>query len=170
MPSATFHNSQSGCLLVVLGTFFMSQGIAHAGCGVSSQVSTILPTGAGIDKITVFRGRDEAAFVSISIFYDDNNVTYGYEYVEQVETTGDRSTINAKLNYSPDQQAYATGWSDHTIAVGIQGYWRLDPTHYEQMPRTDQDATIPGRRVWLYYTSCTDPYPNTTVTLYYTQH
>ena len=145
MPFAKIRNSRSGCLLGVLATFFISQGIAHAGCGAQAQVSTLLPTGAGIDKITVFRGRDEAAFVTITIVYDDNNVTYGSEYAEQIETTPDRSTINAKLNYSPDQQAYATGWAGHTIAVGIQGWWRLnsDPTHFVQMPRTDQNATIP---------------------------
>ncbi len=155
---------------IILSTALMYCSWARAdGCGWTAA-PMVLPAGMGIDDITIFRGRDEVSLLSARIWfqYRPDSSPYGGDWGY---TPSDRSTIHPALNFTGNQSAYSSGIRGESVIVDVGGRWGTGQGGFRDMPRADiKMSESTGTVTALFYTSCTDPYPNTTVTVFFSCH
>lgn len=156
--------------IIYLAFLVLGSNFAYAdGCG-RTAAPMVLPAGMGVDDITVFRGRDEVSWLRTRIWFEyrpdipASNEDWGY-------TPGDRSTIHPALNFVGKQSAYSSGIAGASVIVDVGGSWGTGQGGFREMARSDIEMSeSEGTIKAIFYTSCTDPYPNTTVTVSFSCH
>jgi hypothetical protein len=154
----------SAIIVGLVSAPFLSQGSADAGCYNQMVNNTLLPQGAGVDKVTTLRSRAEAAAVRLFIS------ATGYEnigYSEDIMTDEHQNLKDAALTFSPEQQVFKNGIPGKQILVSAIVY---NSTFTALWLREDLDTNKPGQRIFYSYEKCSDQYANTTVWVNYTQH